>query len=251
MSIMLDNHMMDQVVISGGFLRRSKITPAIMNGGDRAMVRVVVTEERENGLVPDLCSSSSSSSIGMNSDDDHDDDDEIESKLEKNSPFNSAVDALEQALPMRRGISNFYCGKSKSFASLGDAACSSIKDITKPENAYSRKRKNLLANSIFNDKGRTPPLKISVIGGGIEKRSTNTNRSTLAVAVAMKNHENSNERQNSKTPSISPPSSPVPPPPWRSFSLVDLQHCAVSASTLNSNLCSSFMGKRTKRDEVS
>ncbi|KAH9601917.1 hypothetical protein KSS87_018243, partial [Heliosperma pusillum] len=245
-----------------------KIPPSM--AGDRTVVRVV-----------DPCSSSSSSSIGMNSDDedddginncmrnnnnnnnikdDDDDDDEVESKLKK-SPFDSAVDALEQALPMRRGISKFYSGKSKSFASLGDAACSSIKDITKAENAYSRKRKTLLANSLFHDKARTSPFKNSGIGGGIEKKSTSINRSQLALGVAMNNRgsridendssreENGNGRWDPRTPSLSPPSSPALPPPWRSFSVADLQHCAVSVSSLNSNL-GSLMGKKSKLDEV-
>lgn len=44
----------------------------------------------------------------------------------------------------RRGISNFYNGKSKSFTSLADSTTSSsIQDIAKPENAYTRKRRNL------------------------------------------------------------------------------------------------------------
>lgn len=238
---------------------------SILDPRDRGLVRVVKEEERENGSSANLPCSSSSSSIGKNSDDDEDEkddeEDEVESKL-KNSPFDSAVDALEQALPIRRGISNFYNGKSKSFASLADAACSSsIKEITKPENAYSRKRKNLMAYSLLYDKGRTSMHKSPGIGGGITKRPIHSSRSSLALAVAMNNCDNyidengsspeTNSSDNSRTPSLSPPSSPLPPPPWRSFSLADLQHCAVSASSLNSNLSSPLMGKRTKHDEVS
>ncbi|KAL2896838.1 Septation ring formation regulator EzrA [Bienertia sinuspersici] len=191
MSIALDNN-----PNSGGFLRRNKMSSfnssPILDSGDRTVMRMVVNEERENGYL-DPCSSSSSSSIGMNSDVDddeqkNDEEQEVQSKL-TNTSFDSAVDALEQALPIRRGISNFYNGKSKSFASLTDAASSSIKEITKSENAYSRKRKNLLAYNLLYDKDQTSWLKSPGIGGGIAKRPTNSSRSTLALAVAMKNCE--------------------------------------------------------------
>ncbi|KAH9605571.1 hypothetical protein KSS87_019463 [Heliosperma pusillum] len=226
MSIMLDNHIIDQP-ISGGFLHQSN-----------------------NGLVFDQCNSSSSSSIGINSDDeDHDldrddEEEEVESKL-KNSPFNSAIEALEQALPIRRGISNFYNGKSKSFTSLADTSTSSVKDLTKPENAYTRKRKSILAYSFLYDKGRTSTPKSPRLGVGISKKSNNASRTSLALAVAIKNCKGGGN--DSRLPSPSPRSSSIPPPPWRSFSLADLQQCAVRASALNTNL----MGKRTKHDEIS
>ncbi|KAH7852199.1 hypothetical protein Vadar_021738 [Vaccinium darrowii] len=55
----------------------------------------------------------------------------------------------------RRGISKFYGGKSKSFTSLADVvSCSSIKEIVKPEDAYTRKHKNLLAHGALWDKNR-------------------------------------------------------------------------------------------------
>ncbi|KAG0470989.1 hypothetical protein HPP92_015535 [Vanilla planifolia] len=64
----------------------------------------------------------------------------------------------------RRGISKFYCGKSKSFASLSDAISnlSSAKELGKPENAYSRKRKNLLALSCMWEVPRTIASAVSV-----------------------------------------------------------------------------------------
>jgi len=48
----------------------------------------------------------------------------------------------------RRSLSKFYHGKSKSFTTLLGAASCSTKDFIKPENAYTRKRKNLLAYHI-------------------------------------------------------------------------------------------------------
>ncbi|KAL9226909.1 hypothetical protein vseg_002667 [Gypsophila vaccaria] len=257
MSLILENPRNDHQIISDGFLNRTKIRPPIPG----------LIDESENGLVLNPCSSSSSSSIGVNSDDDHDDhgdddddddDEEVQSEL-KNSCFDSAVDALEEALPIRKGISNFYNGKSKSFASLADVACSSVKDITKTENAYSRKRKNLLAFSLY-DKSRTPLPKCPGIKGGLAKSSSNACPTTLALDVATNNgkshiYEHGSEsevnlRKNSRNPHLPP----VAPAPWRSFSLADLQHCAVSVSALNSkvsNLRPTLIGKRSKHDEVS
>lgn len=43
----------------------------------------------------------------------------------------------------RRGLSNFFSGKSKSFASLSEAT--SVKDLTKAENPFNKRRRILLA----------------------------------------------------------------------------------------------------------
>ena len=145
----------------------------------------------------------------------------------------------------RRGISSFYNGKSKSFTSLEEASSSSssIKDIAKAENAYTRKRRNLLAfNHVWENKNRNFPLK-SHIGGGISKRPLGSSRSTLALAVAMSN-SSSDSISNSSEDSI--PRSPTPPPlpplhpqsrssknvsAWRSYSVADLQQCDTTSRT--------------------
>uniref|UniRef100_A0A7C8Z191 Uncharacterized protein n=1 Tax=Opuntia streptacantha TaxID=393608 RepID=A0A7C8Z191_OPUST len=259
MSIALDNNRIERVS-GGGFLGRSKMAPCnlpILDPEDRGLVRVLVKEEREDGSL-DHCSSASSS-IGKNSDEeggggDENDEDEVQSKL-KSSTFDSAVDALEQALPISKGISKFYNGKSKSFASLADAACSSIKDITKPENAYTRKRKNLLSYSLLYEKGRFPLPR----SPGFPKRSMKSSLSSVALGMSMSNDDGSVEENgsspetDSRNSSLSPPRSPPHLPPWRSFSVADLQHCAATASAMNSPSLSShpLMGKRNKHDEVS
>lgn len=154
----------------------------------------------------------------------------------------------------RRGISNFYNGKSKSFTSLADASLSpSVKDITKPENAYTRRRRNLMAFHHVWDKNRSFPLRSN--SGGISKRTISTSRSTLALAVAMNNCDSSSsasEESNSRSPPLLPPLHPgsrvcnptgaCPSSPfkqnfsaWRSFSLADLQHCATAATMNMSN----------------
>ncbi|KAF7817347.1 serine/arginine repetitive matrix protein 2 [Senna tora] len=206
----------------------------------------------------DQCSTSSSStsSIGRNSDlsSDRSTGDEDCGENEVQSAYNGPLDmmeSLEEVLPIRRGISKFYNGKSKSFTSLADASFSpSLKDITKPENAYTRRRRNLMAFNHIWEKNRSFPLRSN--GGGICKRTISSSRSTLALAVAMNNcdsnssttSEDSNSRSPPPLPPLHPgsrvstptasagPSSPLQQnfSAWRSFSLVDLQHCATAAS---------------------
>ncbi|KAF8365189.1 hypothetical protein HHK36_032810 [Tetracentron sinense] len=196
--------------------------------------------------------SCTSSSIGRNSDlsgrsTEDEDAGETEVQSSYKGPLDT-MDALEEVLPIRRGISKFYCGKSKSFTSLADASSySSVKDIAKPENTYTRKRKNLLACSNILDKNLNWPLKSS--SGGLSKRPANSSRSTLAFSIAMSSSESNNnsENSNSNSNSLSPPrllpplhpqvrpsfnnasSSPLPRQNlsnWRSFSLTDLQSAA-------------------------
>ncbi|PUZ51794.1 hypothetical protein GQ55_6G218300 [Panicum hallii var. hallii] len=110
---------------------------------------------------PPPASACSSSSIGRDSDECPPPGKEEEGEGEVQSAFTgggagggggglAGLEALEEALPIQRSISKFYNGKSKSFACLKEAIASSgsAKDITKADNAYSRKRKNLLAYSI-------------------------------------------------------------------------------------------------------
>lgn len=200
-------------------------------------------------------SSSSTSSIGKNSDESTGgggggDEEEVQSEY-KGGPLDS-LDALEDVLPVKKSISKFYCGKSKSFTSLSDAAsCSSIKDITKPENEYSRKRKNLLAFNSFLDKNCNRNLRSS--NSGISKRPTNS-RSTLALATMNCSETNSGETSNSNSSSPGRGLPPLPPharraancelsfsPPaefssWWSFSMSDLQGAAAAEASSASSL---------------
>ncbi|XP_059283875.1 protein OXIDATIVE STRESS 3 LIKE 1-like [Lycium ferocissimum] len=208
------------------------------------------------GVEDDRTSSSSSSSIGRNSDDSpapagsssDGDGEEVESPF-KGGALDS-LESLEEVLPIKRGISNFYAGKSKSYTSLADAASSpSLKDMVKPENAYTRKRKNLLAHSNFFDKNRNHfPRNNS---GGLYKRPINS-RSSLALGSTSSCSEsnNSSESLNSNTSSPRFSLPPLPPqsrrysnessssPPeqklsaWRSFSLSDLQGAAAATPSL-------------------
>ncbi|KAL1532632.1 protein OXIDATIVE STRESS 3 LIKE 2-like [Salvia divinorum] len=203
----------------------------IFGGDERFFVgkKVMFKDVREEGvkfgvLKNSSWSDESSSSIGKNSDlsenslEKSGDGEEVQSSYK--GPLD-AMEALEEVLPIRRGISRFYNGKSKSFASLGDA--SSIKEVAKPENAYTRKRRNMVATNL--------PSPLRGNGGAISKRVTTsaTARTTLALAVAMSNSES---ECNSPGSSSSPRKKDLSA--WRSFSLADLQHCAAVA-IFNSN----------------
>ncbi|KAI4316462.1 hypothetical protein L6164_024440 [Bauhinia variegata] len=210
----------------------------------------------------DQCSTSSSttSSIGRNSDlsSERSMGDEDCGENEAQSAYKGSfdmMDSLEEVLPIRRGISKFYNGKSKSFTSLVDASSSSsCKEIAKPENAYSRRRRNLMAFNHVWDKNRNFPLRSN--SGGIAKRTISSSRSSLALAFAMNSSESSSslsEDSNSRSPPRLPPLCPrsrvsatsaCPSSPlqqnfsaWRSFSLADLQHCATAATINMPNSC--------------
>ncbi|CAN4101408.1 unnamed protein product [Withania somnifera] len=187
--------------------------------------------------------SSSSSSIGRNSDADAE---------EVQSPFKPAgfdnLETLEEVLPIKRSISKFYAGKSKSFTSLADAASiSSVKEMIKPEDAYTRKRKNLLAhNNFFGKNCSSLP---GVGDGGIYKRPINSRSSSaLAASMSCSDTSYSSEALNSSpsSPCLSHPplhpqtrkyknESSLSPPEQkfnalRSFSLSDLQGAAAAAA---------------------
>ncbi|XVE97769.1 hypothetical protein REPUB_Repub03eG0047400 [Reevesia pubescens] len=161
-------------------------------------------EEEEDDDWRSSSSTTTSSSIGRNSDDVSErssdggdcDENEVQSSYKGGLDM---MDSLEQVLPMRRGISSFYNGKSKSFTTLADASsASSMKDIAKPENAYTRRRRNLLAINHVWDKNRNKRL----------IRPISSSKSTLALAVAM----SSSESISSTSEDSSSTSSPRLPP---------------------------------------
>ncbi|CAA0838426.1 Unknown protein [Striga hermonthica] len=197
--------------------------------------RVVFKDAEENGFFKESViqnnynysessSSSSSSSIGKNSDlseksmEKSEDGEEVQSTYNKGGALD-AMEALEEVLPIRRGISSFYNGKSKSFASLVHASSfsSSIKDIAKPDNAYARKRRNLLSCSLNWDNKNRKPSCLGSNCGGISKKTASSSRTTLALGVAMSEKDSDiGKVRGGGYSGISP---------WRSFSLADLQHC--------------------------
>ncbi|KAM7258569.1 hypothetical protein ACFE04_014310 [Oxalis oulophora] len=184
-------------------------------------------------------STASSSSIGRNSDDDDEENEEVQ------SVFNGSLDmmdSLEEVLPMRRGISQFYNGKSKSFTSLVKASSTNnIKEVAKPENAYTRRRRNLLAFNHHHSHHlhRAYPYRTTTASTGIGKRSIATCRSTLALAVsALSSSESiSNTSDDSNGSPASPVATTLPPlhpnSAWRSFSVFDLPQCGIDDASCN------------------
>ncbi|KAJ0983817.1 hypothetical protein J5N97_002173 [Dioscorea zingiberensis] len=189
-----------------------------------------------------------SSSIGRNSDSswlDGESSPEVESRLKGSL---ETMDVLEESLPFRQGTLKFYCGKSKSFTSLADAAssASSAKNHTKPENAHTRKRKNILD---FTDVwGKLDNYSPHNMGGGTPKKPTNSSRSTTSQNPSASS-SGSNDSDDielcqllgschptgelTATPGDTPPlSSPSPtnlPFSMRSFPVTDLQAIARSS----------------------
>ncbi|RCV12341.1 hypothetical protein SEVIR_2G271800v4 [Setaria viridis] len=94
--------------------------------------------------------SPSGSSIGENSSSEAGGEDgeeeEVESKLKEGDAL-GCLDALEDSLPIKKGLSSFYAGKSKSFTSLAEATSTvaEAKELAKPENPFN-KRRRILAN---------------------------------------------------------------------------------------------------------
>lgn len=98
------------------------------------------TEEEEEESVE------SSSSIGAPSEEDEEDNDDVSSK-EVQSNFKrglGSLSSLEETLPIKRGLSNHFIGKSKSFANLSDVG--TVKDLEKQENPFNKRRRVLIAS---------------------------------------------------------------------------------------------------------
>ncbi|KAG8491397.1 hypothetical protein CXB51_014588 [Gossypium anomalum] len=230
--------------------------PTMTSGFEPSPSKDMPAAEEEEDDWRSSSSTTTSSSIGRNSDADvsgrsSDGDDENEVQSSYNGGL-SMMDSLQRVLPMRRGISSFYNGKSRSFTTLADAStASTIKDIAKPENAYTRRRRNLLAINHIWDKNRNNKRPI---------RPISSSKSTLALAVAMSSSESMSSISEDSTSTSSPRLPPLYPqtrsscnnnnttpssPPcrnlsnWRSFSLADVREYGTVIGSTNPH-CASF-----------
>ncbi|XP_050217849.1 protein OXIDATIVE STRESS 3 LIKE 1-like [Mercurialis annua] len=149
--------------------------------------------------------SSSSSSIGNNSDDSWCDSDSSDGdngeENEVQSVYKHKQINLEEALPIKRGISESYNGRSKSFACVTDAASySSIKEIAKPDNAYIRKRRNLLAFHLSRHR-KVGISKKPIVGAGLSRSesvcSSNSNSSSVSTSFYSKLNRSSSRLRSS------------------------------------------------------
>ncbi|NP_001148816.2 hypothetical protein Zm00014a_011382 [Zea mays] len=148
---------------------------------------------------PQAASACSSSSIGRDSDEcsppgkEEEGEGEVQSAYEGGGGGSLAgLEALEEALPIRRSISKFYNGKSKSFVCLKEAITfsGSAKDITKSENAYSRKRKNLFAYIIMYGNSHEPRA-AQVYETAAPKRHASLSRNSLVTLASSSSRSSS------------------------------------------------------------
>jgi hypothetical protein len=93
-------------------------------------------------------SSESSSSIGTpgdSEDEESEEDDDVSSK-ELGLRGLASMSSLEDSLPSKRGLSNHYKGKSKSFGNLGEIG--SVKEVPKQENPLNKRRRLQICNKL-------------------------------------------------------------------------------------------------------
>ncbi|RDX79054.1 hypothetical protein CR513_40565, partial [Mucuna pruriens] len=105
-------------------------------------------------------SSESSSSIGT-PDDSDDENDAVSSKINQNDEHEveeeeeevhsklkslTSLDSLEDSLPIKRGLSNHFSGKSKSFSDLSQV--NTVKELQKQENPFNKRRRVLMASKL-------------------------------------------------------------------------------------------------------
>ncbi|KAI4337425.1 hypothetical protein L6164_015846 [Bauhinia variegata] len=100
-------------------------------------------------------SSESSSSIGNPDDSDNDlsskrdgevgEEDEVQSKLKEGAvSVLGSLDSLEDSLPIKKGLSSHFEGKSRSFTDLSQV--STVKELKKEENPFNKRRRVQIAS---------------------------------------------------------------------------------------------------------
>ncbi|KAG9450692.1 hypothetical protein H6P81_010657 [Aristolochia fimbriata] len=137
-----------------------------------------VTERRKGGFSLHHSVSEESSSIGVGGESSSEEEVE-EEEVESNSKGGlGSLDALEESLPIKRGLSSHFSGKSKSFACFSDITSqTTAKELAKAENPFNKRRRILMAY-----KSRWRPKTSAVdeegdaggAGGGEDKSNTFT-----------------------------------------------------------------------------
>ncbi|XP_010429436.1 PREDICTED: uncharacterized protein LOC104713904 [Camelina sativa] len=100
---------------------------------------------------PEESSDSSSSSIGESSENEEEEEEEDDTVSYRGGggTLDSFSSSLEDSLPIKRGLSNHYVGKSKSFGNLMEAASNNnAKDLEKFENPFNKRRRLVIANKL-------------------------------------------------------------------------------------------------------
>lgn len=83
--------------------------------------------------------------------------------------------SLSAALPIKRGLSRYFSGKSQSFSSL--ARVSSVADLAKPENSFVKRRRTAAGGDSLLKHHSYPPRCAS--SAGISKRHVNNRYKSL------------------------------------------------------------------------
>ncbi|KAF3629269.1 protein OXIDATIVE STRESS 3 LIKE 2 [Capsicum chacoense] len=106
------------------------------------------------GSVQKEVDTNSSSSIGVLSDGGGQNDEDGEEALSKADPDEgplTSLAALEAALPLKRGLSAHYDGKSRTFMNLNEVK--SVKEIEKEESPLNKRRRLTMARTILTKWG--------------------------------------------------------------------------------------------------
>ncbi|KAJ0985131.1 hypothetical protein J5N97_003487 [Dioscorea zingiberensis] len=176
--------------------------------------------------------SSESSSLGHpgESSSDEEEVDEVQSKIKK--PLMS-LNSIEEALPIKRGLSNFFSGKSKSFACLSDVITGRAEDLVKQENPFNKRRRILMASKNSWSRRASYNSLIGVQNSSLPSLLC----SNFTVEEEREDEENHEKGVEDHSSPLTPSSSSLAPlskhdtkiynksfKPPRSFSLSDLQH---------------------------
>lgn len=106
---------------------------------------------------PEESSEDSVSSIGECSENEEEEEDDAVSFQRGGGGGGTLVSftsSLEDSLPIKRGLSNHYVGKSKSFGNLMEQTNINAKDLEKGENPFNKRRRLLIANKL-RSRGRS------------------------------------------------------------------------------------------------
>ncbi|KAL0324019.1 UNVERIFIED_CONTAM: hypothetical protein Scaly_2369000 [Sesamum calycinum] len=98
--------------------------------------------------------------------------------------------SLEASLPMKRGLSSHYDGRSKTFGNLSELSVDNAKDLGKREHAVNKRRRLLLAHE-YHDKTFHP-------GGGDDggsSSSTMTHTSSMPLLPTLHHHRENEEAE--------------------------------------------------------
>ncbi|XP_043712058.1 uncharacterized protein LOC122660872 [Telopea speciosissima] len=196
---------------------------------------------RRKGLVQSAELSMESSSIGVSGQststtvdgDDDDEGEEVQSKFKSHGGVGAlgSLDSLEESLPIKRGLSIYFSGKSKSFANLSDV--SRVEDLAKSENPFNKRRRILMSckwsNRSFYNRSLNPTTSMPHLAVLDEDEEDQTEDH------GHRHHLDKNLNKNMEEKTIEVSDSPPSPPSQmprkfnnfkcgKCFSLTDLQN---------------------------